>query len=402
MSVLSNRNFLLLWIGQIVSNVGDAVAFLGIAAVVLYQQGGGPLEAGGFLVAAALPMLLVGPIAGVYVDRWSRRRTMIAADVIRAVLVLLFIFTASPWEIYIIVFAVSTVSRFFYPARSAIIPEIVGRDELVEANSLSQMTFMLSSIMGPAIGAVVIGFMGTVFAFVFDSLTFIASALFIGLITIRESRRPRRRRKTGAEILTGLRIMFRSRRIGFLSRLLVLITVVMGGINLLYFLYVRDVLGMDVTALGMLEMFYGAGAVLGGVGAARVSRALGRGTSMGLSGVLMALSLASMSFLPLFWVAAAAMLLVGVGSIIFTSIFNAHIQASVEARDRGKVFGVMGAVIQGCMIISLIVHGFILEWIDLLLLLRIDAVYFALVSAGFLLSRYRAEMDAPVPGQEGE
>ena len=151
--ILKIRGFLLLWTGQAVSYIGDQFHFIAIMGLLLYEYNVSSVEVGTLMVSLSAPSLIIGPLAGVYVDRWSRKWVMIVSDIIRGILVILIPFTTSLWQIYLIMFLVSSVSRFFFPAFNSALPNIVPREHLLKANSLSQTTFNASLVVGPALGA---------------------------------------------------------------------------------------------------------------------------------------------------------------------------------------------------------------------------------------------------------
>jgi MFS family permease len=125
--LLRNRSFVALWVGQTVSFVGDYFQWLAIP-IMVERLTGSALMVGLSVISNALPMLLLGPVAGVFVDRWDRKRTMIVADLLRGFLVLLCLLVQRPeqvWIYYVVGFLMSCVSRFFFPAQNAVLPLIV-------------------------------------------------------------------------------------------------------------------------------------------------------------------------------------------------------------------------------------------------------------------------------------
>jgi DHA3 family macrolide efflux protein-like MFS transporter len=185
-SVFRNRDFSFLWTGQLVSTIGNSLTSLA-ASIVVYRQTGSALSVGLMLMATALPTLFVGPIAGVFVDRMDRKRIMILADVLRAFLILLIPFLAAiniAW-LYILVMLTSAVGQFFDPAHASVLPEIASDDELAAANSF----IAISSFGATAVGFAAAGLIASQFdikwAFYFDTLTFLLSALCIYMVRIK-------------------------------------------------------------------------------------------------------------------------------------------------------------------------------------------------------------------------
>lgn len=177
-----NRNFRRLWLAQIVSEVGDWFYTLSIYTLLLQLTG----HAGSValaLVLQVLPQTFVGPMAGVVNDRLKRKHVMIAADIIRFVVVLAMLFVRSRstvWLIYPLLLAETTMAAFFEPARSAVIPNIAAEGEVLVANTLSSATWSVNLLIGASVGGVVAAFFGRDTVFVLNALSFLTSAFLIG------------------------------------------------------------------------------------------------------------------------------------------------------------------------------------------------------------------------------
>ncbi|HEX6184667.1 MAG TPA: MFS transporter [Pyrinomonadaceae bacterium] len=180
-----NADFRRLWMGQVVSEVGDWLNNIAVLALVIQLAGAGSvgLAVATYAIARHLPLFLFGPVAGVVVDRASRRRVMIAADVARAVLALGFLLanrSGSLAVIYVVGASLFSVSAFFNAAKRASIPNLVGpTEELLAANSLSASTTAATIAVGSALGGVIATALGRDTVFVLNALTFLASAEMI-------------------------------------------------------------------------------------------------------------------------------------------------------------------------------------------------------------------------------
>jgi len=177
-----NRNFRRLWMAQIVSEVGDWFYTLSIYTLLLQLTG----HAGSValaLVLQVLPQTLVGPMAGVVNDRLKRKHVMIAADLVRCVVVLAMLLVRSRamvWLIYPLLLAETTMAAFFEPARSSVIPNIAAEGEVLVANTLSSATWSVNLLIGASVGGVVAAFFGRETVFILNALSFLTSALLIG------------------------------------------------------------------------------------------------------------------------------------------------------------------------------------------------------------------------------
>ncbi|HET6891243.1 MAG TPA: MFS transporter, partial [Pyrinomonadaceae bacterium] len=188
----SNHDFRQLWLGQVISQTGDWFNTIALYTIILNLTGSGR-DIGLLLVARFLPSFIFGPLSGVVADRFSRRSIMIISDLLRAVVVLGFLFVRRAdqlWIIYVLTVLQLGLSTFFEPAKTAAIPSIVSDRELVAANAISAVTWSVMLTLGAAIGGVITGWFGTNVAFVLDSLTFVLSALLI--VGVRLPKRPPR------------------------------------------------------------------------------------------------------------------------------------------------------------------------------------------------------------------
>ena len=188
----SNRNFRQLWLGQVVSQLGDWFDTIALYTLLLNLTGSGR-AIGLLLVARFVPSFIVGPLSGVVADRFSRRAIMIISDIMRAGVVLGFLFVRRPeqvWLVYVLTILQLVFSTFFEPAKTAVIPSIVSGRELLAANAISSATWSVMLTLGAAFGGLITGWFGTDAAFVLDSVTYLASALLVA--SVRFPKRPAR------------------------------------------------------------------------------------------------------------------------------------------------------------------------------------------------------------------
>ncbi len=184
-SVLRNRNFALLWYGQLVSTIGDSLMSLA-ASILVYRLTNSALSVGLMLMATALPSIVLGLFAGVFVDRYDRKRIMISADLVRALLVLLVPFLVSnniAW-LYVIVLLNSCVTQFFEPAHASVIPEIASDEELAAANSMIAISSFGSTAVGFAASGLIASAFSIEWAFYLDAISFLVSALCIARLNL--------------------------------------------------------------------------------------------------------------------------------------------------------------------------------------------------------------------------
>jgi len=185
-SVFRNRNFTFLWSAQLVSTIGSALTSLA-ASIVVYRATGSALSVGLMLMATAAPSLIIGLLAGVYVDRWDRKRILIGADLLRAVLVLAipFLIASDVAWLYLMVLLTSAVGQFFDPAHASLLPEIASDEELAAANSFLAISAFGSTAVGFAASGLIASRFPIEWAFYLDGLTFLISALLVLFVSIK-------------------------------------------------------------------------------------------------------------------------------------------------------------------------------------------------------------------------
>lgn len=187
-ALFRNGNFSLLWSSTLASQLGDHINLMALTALI-FSLGAGPtrgLEFSKILLLASVPVLIFGPISGVYADRLNRKKIMIVSDLLRAGLVVSIPFISHSMPvIYAIIFIVFTINRFFLSARSAAIPQIVESDELMPANSLLNVAMMATIMLGPWGGGVLVQRLGYRAGFFVDATTYLASALFMSFVTLK-------------------------------------------------------------------------------------------------------------------------------------------------------------------------------------------------------------------------
>jgi DHA3 family macrolide efflux protein-like MFS transporter len=298
-----NKSFMALWLGQTISFIGDYFYWLAIP-IMVERLTGSALLVGLSVIASALPMLLLGPVAGVFVDRWDRKRTMIVADLLRALLVLLCLTVRTPeqvWVYYVVAFLMSCVSRFFFPSQNAVLPLIVpDKNDLLAANGLMQIVQTMGLLVGPALAGFSIGVWGEQVAFLVDSGTFLASALAISLMAVPRTTAGRQAKETGSELAAvwvelreGVTYLFGSRTMVGILLCLSVVQLGIGAINVIWVPFMQRTFGLGPEGLGAVDTAQGLGMALGGVGlgvlAARVTKRKLAGWSIIFIGAMIAL-----------------------------------------------------------------------------------------------------------------
>ena len=347
-----NRNFRQLWLGQVVSQLGDWFNTIAIYTLVLQLTGSGR-AVGLVLVARFLPSVIAGPLAGVVADRFNRRHVMIASDILRALVVLGFLFVRRPeqlWLLYTLTVLQLVFSTFFEPAKTAAVPSIVAPRELVAANTLASVTWSVMLTLGAAIGGLMTGWFGTDAAFILDSLTYIGSALLVARVRLppRAARPRTRTRLTIGKALGITDTLEGARYVLGRPRVLALMLVkpawgMGGGILALLAVFgerVFPVGGRAATGIGVLYAARGIGTAIGPLAARRFggeTRASMQ-TAIGLSFLVGGLFYLAFAGAQSFALALVALVIAHMGGSTLWVFSTSLLQSNVADQFRGRVF----------------------------------------------------------------
>jgi len=388
--VLKNRNFFLLWIGQIISQLGDRLGQMALIAFVYLRAPGSTLQMAKILSFTIIPVFIVGPLAGVYVDRWDRRRTMFSCDFLRSLLVLaipLFLFySKSLAPVYLIIFIAFSIGRFFVPAKLSIIPDLVDKKDLLIANSLVNTTGMIAATLGFGISGVLVEWLGAKSGFYLNSLTFLISGTFIFLISKRFAV-AMDFKKIGQEIIDvisksvfqeikeGVFYFIRKKEIRFTAGIIFALWSALGAVYVVIIVFVQNTLHSTTKDLGLLVMFLGIGLFLGSLIYGRFGQRIAHYkvifVSLVLSGIMLDIFALGIYNYPNF--AIAALLALCLGSIIAPIMIASNtIIHSVSDNDMlGKIFSSFEIVMHLGFILFMFISSMLAERFSHLLILVI-------------------------------
>ena len=368
-----NRAFRHLWLGQVVSQMGDWFDTIALYTIILNLTGSGR-NVGLLMVARFVPSFVFGPVSGVLADRFSRRSIMILSDLLRAVVVLGFLLVRRAdqlWLIYVLTVLQLIFSTFFEPARTAALPSIVSDRELVPANAISSVTWSAMLTIGAAIGGVVTGLFGTNAAFLLDSLSYVASAAFIA--SIRFPKRPEREKAKLSlgkalgitQTIEGARYVKRRPRV--LALLLVKPAWGLGGgILTLLAVFGEKIFPVGrstATGIGVLFAARGIGTAVGPIVARRIA---GEGrarmqTSIGIAFLIGGAFYVAFGSASNFLLALLVLGLAHTGGSILWVFSTVLLQRGVEDEFRGRVFAAELALLTLTMATSNYLTGEMLD-----------------------------------------
>ncbi|TMD53982.1 MAG: MFS transporter, partial [Chloroflexi bacterium] len=286
-SLWQHQDFRKLWIGQTVSELGSVVTRTAVPLVALLVLGAGPWELAVLVIVSSTGVLLVGLIAGAWVDRLRRRPLLIWDDLIRAALLLsipvAFALGALRMEqLYVVMFLESCLGALFDAAYPAYVPTLIGRDRLVEGNSRLATSSSIAEIGGPGFAGALVQIVSAPFAILVDAVSFVVSAATLLMIRAPESPRPARETATRIthEIVEGLRTVRRHAIVFPLAARSVPAHVFGAFYGVLYSLYLLRELHLNPLLLGIVISAGGVGSLVGSLFASRVVNALGIGRAL--------------------------------------------------------------------------------------------------------------------------
>ncbi|MGI8588265.1 MAG: MFS transporter [Chloroflexia bacterium] len=377
-TVLRHAGFRNLWLGQVVSQVGDYFAFLALMVVV---SGFSPDAASttravsGLMIAITLPRLVFGVLAGVFVDRWDRRYTMIGADLVRAALTLALIpafLAQNLWLVYALAFALAAFGTLFNPAKGALIPTLVPAEQLTAANALAQTSQMLSTLIGPALAGATFALVGAGnqwVAFVVDAVSFLVSALAVWLIPAARRTVPRAAARPDdhpvarvwQELLVGLRALVLNRTMATLSLVFAVTMLGIGAFNVLWVVFLKTGFGFQTTELAwrlsLIDIAFSAGMIL-------ASFVVGNFLAHTVPkwfivwGLLVAgLGMIPLGYLSSYWAVMAVMFLVGVFVAPINTGTSTLMQIVVPNSQLGRVGAGVGTVADTATLLSMSLAG---------------------------------------------
>ena len=376
LAVLRQRNFALLWAGGLISMLGDWLLFIALPFYI-YNLTGSALATGAMFIAETLPILLFGSIGGVFADRWDRKKTMIVADLLRAALLLLLLAVRSPewlWVIYLVVFVQSSVGQFFNPAKGALIPQLVDEQLLMPANSLNSLGIELTRLIGAPLGGALMALTGLVSVVVLDCISFLVSALLIGLIAaprggqVAPSALPRAGitallAGVWRDLVEGLRLV---RSTGWLAGLFLAMGILMFGqgiTNALLVPFVEQVLHGDAQVFGWIVTAQGIGGLIGGLLAGTIGRLFSPVRIMAVSACAMGVLVLLIVNIPVLPVVLALMAVIGLPAVAFMVSEATMLQSGVADQYRGRVMGSYGMALALAMLIGMGVASALGDWL---------------------------------------
>lgn len=363
--VLRLRPVRRLWIAQIVSVFGDFLAVFAIISVVTFRLHGTATQVAMVLVSFMAPLAIVSPLAGVFVDRWPLKWTMVTSDLLRGLLVLALVFVHDLNLIYAILFTMSVVSAFFVPAQSVAVRTLVPLAGLMAVNGLMSQAQQGSLILAPSVAGELVEVVGANSCFLYDSFSFFVSAALVMTLTI-DRQSPRTETSAVLDSMRkGFGFIFTHSTISFVIVAMTAGMFAMRCFGALLSIYVRDVLQSTSGAFGVLNTLIGVGMIVGTQMLTRFARHIPKQNLVvyGLGGMGIAI-LISVAFGTMASTAVGMLLMGLCASGIFITA-TTLIQHETPHELLGRVMSSMMSLMAGAQVISMFVAGPVAEQIGI-------------------------------------
>jgi len=346
-----------LWLAQTVSLLGDFLALFAVQVAIVFRMHGSASDMTSVFIASLIPTVLLGPVAGMFADRWDPRRTMIVSDLARCVLVLLLTRAATLPQICAISFAASCFSNFFAPARTIALPLLVPSDLLLAANARMQQSMQVVRIASPAVASALVAAFGERICYAADSATFFGSALLLATLRLQRPANRTPPRPVFSELGAGFVFLCTDRRFSFVVFSMTAGTFAAACFGVLAPVYVRDVLHQGPALLGMIGMLIAAGALAGSTVMGGWTRGHDPRRLIGCGMAAVGASILLIAALPAQTAALTGSAGMGIGAAIVVVAAAAMLQGESPPELRGRVSGAAAAVTSLAQLAALLLSG---------------------------------------------
>src|SRR5216684_1360320 len=368
--VIGSRLYFPLWLGQLISNFGDTLHYIALV-VLVFQLTGQGLAVAGLVTAEIIPILLLGPVAGVIIDRFSRKGVMVGADLFRAALVLTLVWPQGVWHAYLVAAGLAAGNTFFNPTVQAVIPALATEEQRLAANSVGWSTGRLVQILASAVAGGLIAVIGTQPAFAVNAASFVVSARLIATMHI-----PAHAGQVGAgskrglesyfaDAAAGLRYAVRNRLVSRLLLVQALASLATGATGAMLVVLAERHLGLPSAGFAWLIGAIGVGALLGPLIPNTRARDYRDARWLfvpyvirGVGDILLAI------FAPL-PIALVLLFIYGLNTSTGMVVFNSTVQGAVPDRVRGRVFTLLDVTWNAMRLISLALGGVIVDTVGI-------------------------------------
>ncbi len=425
-----SRHFFRFWFAQLISQFGDRVYQMALVGLMAIRHPGSSVEMAKLLSFTIIPVFIVGPIAGVYIDRWDRRTTLFICDFIRGLLVLLaaFYLIHLPviWPMYVVVFVIFSFSRFYVPAKMSFIPEIVHEDDLHIANSLVTTTGMIALVLGALLGGLIVEYTGSFGGFCWDAVCYFLSGVLVFSIagtkaifaTLKFSEKSedslpakrqtyfhmrqamlRSQKSVWQEIINGIRYIRSQEAIGFIFWMMSILFAAAGAIYVVIIVFIQHAFHSVTKDLGFLAVPLGLGLFFGSLTYGRwgikvaAFKVIFWSLILGGAMVVLFASMVESTHNRLLALGLSFVLGFVVGPVVIAS--NTVVNKVCTMEMSGKVFAALEFVMHLAFLAAMLMSAFLTEYIERLWILVAVGGIFITVGLIGLLKFNPKELSSP-------
>jgi len=401
-----SRDFFRFWFAQLVSQFGDRVYQMALVGMMTAFHPGSVMEMSKLFSFAIIPTFIIGPIAGVYIDRWDRRTTLFVSYFIQGILILLAAFylirLPSIWPMYLVVFVIACLSRFYIPAKMSFIPEIVHKDDLHVANSLSTITGMIAGGLGILLGSWIVDHTGFMAGFCWDTVCYFLSAALVFSITALHYRFPNKKAIIGGtkemikaqksvwhEILDGIQYIRSQKEISFIFWTMFILLAAVGAIYVVIIVFIQQAFHSVTKDIGFLAVSSTLGLFLGSLGYGKWGQKIAAYKviywSLILGGVMVVVftCVVQMTHSHVWALALSFIFGVVVGPVMVAP--NTVINKICAMEMSGKVFAAMEFVVYLAFLVAMMISSFLSEHIERLwILISVGGIFMLVGVVGLI------------------
>jgi MFS family permease len=382
-----------LWYAQTISVFGDFLALFAVIAILTFKFSATAQQVTGIQIAYMLPIAILGILAGVFVDRWPLKPTMVASDSIRAALCLLLIFATQIWHFYAILAAISVVSSFFGPAQGVTLRSVVPAHGLRSANALMQQVMFGMRIIGPAIAAFMVSYLGPASCYVLDCVSFIGSACLIASVVFLKPEKAASKPATPAaesasaigkvwlDMKQGISFIVHHAALFFVILAMAAGMFVIGCFGPLIAIYVRDSLHASTKMFGIVSPMIGLGMLLGINGLNTFGKKLSNTLLVysGLCGI--AVGLVILTLLPHVWSTLVGNFIIGIAVAGIIVPAQTLFQQATPPELLGRVGSTFMSIVFAAQISGLVLSGILTQHIGVRQVFALCAVMLVVLMA---------------------
>jgi DHA3 family macrolide efflux protein-like MFS transporter len=396
--VMALPAFRTLWIAQFVSVFGDFLALFGVVSLITFRWHGSPVQVTTLLIAYMLPMAVVSPIAGVFVDRWRVKQTMVGSDVMRGLLVLLLPWVTNLTQVCAIFVVLSVVSSFFAPAQSITLRTLVPTEQLLAANALMSQAFYAVRLLSPLLAGALVAWLTEKACFYIDAATFLFSAAMVASLAVHREPAAGSKSVRGflADLTSGNRFIFTHPTLAFVITSMVSAMFVLSCLSPLFSIYVRDVLRSGAFLYGVVSSAVGVGLIVGTQAVNRFARRRSDRTVVLTGLVIAALGVALLGVFGVVAAAIATTFIMGIGISFIVVAAQTQMQKETPPTMLGRVSSSFMSVFSLAQVLGLVLSGHLALWFGIRAVFLICAVALLLMAGtGFALAMRSRPAPAP-------